>query len=593
MIDKFSTFYDFTYNNGYPPFKPLVQYKLRKRIERLAELNPEWNESDYVRYFGDILQNKPESEADMRLAHWHFLAYIDLDRCYLIWRNFHYFPFYAAKLEEFYALSNEILCQPQKLKIYLDKYNPQNANKASIKTYILSILKNSIREKIDLESDWHLLCNVDITSLRKLNNFGKKLRTALEKYGLREPKISQYIFAWRYFVPVYKNNITYNFDRRKNKRWPEPVNSDFAESANYYNTQRFQPDAPLQVSAGKEVSSEILKKWMNICIDALQQAEEIIEISRDADIYEKQEKQIGNWITLDSQDEESDSVEQVEIVLRQEIKRIEANFDKIKTRIPQRSRRAIMPLCYANRLAILNQEQLASLLGVHQGTISRYISKYIEAPLLNRFKNLIDKKFELEFYLDTFLSERFANPHRERILDRLLVESIKDLKAQKQHILKLYYGQKMNLQTIEARIKSDNNHNKINDQYIIKIANELKMLFREKINKWQTEYIKFWLRNYNKNIIQAVLLKGFKQLTILEREILKKQYCQKIAEKEIANLYPRYSVGKIIDQAKQQLVDYLLQWIKDNLSIVLDSKKLQVMGVIDDWLLTTLIYLEI
>ncbi len=590
MIDKFSTFYDFTHNNGYPPFKPLVQYKLRKRIERLADLHPEWNESDYVRYFGDILQNKSESDSEKRFAHWHFLAYIDLDRCYLIWRNFHYFPFYAAKLEDFYALSNEILCQPQKLKIYLDKYDPQNVNKASIKTYILSILKNSIREKIDLQSDWHLLCNVDITSLRKLNNFGTKLRKALEKYGLREPKISKYIFAWRYFVPLYKNNITYNFDRRKNKRWPEPVNSDFAEAANYYNAQRFQPNVPLQVAAGKEVTPEILKKWMNICIQALQQAEEIIEISRDADIYEKQEKQIDNWITSDYQDEESDPLEQVEIILRQEIKRIEANFDKIKSRIPQESRRAIMPLCYANRLAILNQEQLASLLGVHQGTVSRYISKYIETPLLNKFRNILNKKFELEFYLDTFLSERFANPHQERILDRLLVESIKNLEARKQHILKLYYGQKMNSKTIEAGIRSDDI---INNKYIIKITNELTILFQEKINKWQNKYIKFWLRNYNKNIIQTVLLNAFKQLTILEQEILKKRYCQKIDEKEIVNFYPRYSVSQIIYEAKQQLVDYLLQWIKNNLSIALDSKKLQVMGVIDDWLLTALIYLEI
>ncbi len=590
MSDKFATFYDFTNNNGYPPFNPLVQYQLKKRIKKLAKLHPEWEESDYIQYFQEIFLNNPESDSEKRFAHWHFLAYLDLDRCYLIWRNFHYFPFYAAKLEEFYALSNEILCQPQKLKIYLDKYNPQNANKASIKTYILSILKNSIREKIDLQSDWHLLCNVDITSLRKLNNFGKKLRTALEKYGLREPKISQYIFAWRYFVPVYKNNITYNFDRRKNQRWPEPVNSDFAETANYYNAERFQPNAPLQVSAGKEVTPEILKKWMNICIEALQQAEEIIEISRDADIYEKQEKQIDNWITLDCQDEESDSLEQVEIVLRQEIKRIEANFDKIKSRIPQESRRAIMPLCYANRLAILNQEQLASLLGVHQGTVSRYISKYIEAPLLNRFKNLLDKKFELEFYLDTFLSERFANPHRERILDRLLVESIKNLEARKQHILKLYYGQKMNLQTIESRIISDN---KINIKDIINITNELKILIQEKLDKWQTEYIKFWLRNYNKNIIQTVLLNGIERLTILDQEILKKQYCQKIDEEEIAKLYPRYNVGQIIYKARQQLVDYLLQWIKNNLSITLDSKKLQVMGVIDDWLLTALIYLEI
>ena len=455
MSDKFSTFYDFTNNNGYPPFKPLVQYQLRKRIEKLANLHPEWKESDYVQYFGEILLNKPEYDLESRFAHWHFLAYLDLDRCYLIWRNFHYFPFYAAKLEDFYALTNEILCQPQKLKIYLDKYNPKNDKKASVKTYILSILKNSIREKIDLQSDWHLLCNVDINSLRKIKNFGQKLRKALEKYGLREPKISQYIFAWQYFVPVYKNNRVYNFTQRKNKRWPEPENSDFAEAANYYNTQRFQPDAPLQVSSGKEVTSEMIKKWMNICIEALRQAEQIIEISRDADIYERQEEQIDNWITLDCQDDNSDSLEQVEIILRQEIKKIEANFDKIKSRIPQESRRAIMPLCYANRLAILNQEQLASLLGVHQGTISRYISKYIEAPLLNILRDLLNEKFDLGAYIDTFLSDRFANLYPENILDKLLVESLENLDNKKQYILKLRYGQKMTLKKIKLKINSE------------------------------------------------------------------------------------------------------------------------------------------
>ena len=590
MIDKFSTFYDFTNKNGYPPFKPLRQYQLRKRMERLANLYPEWNESNYVQYFVEIFLNKPEYDAEKRFAHWHFLAYLDLDRCYLIWRNFHYFPFYAAKLEDFYALTNEILCQPGKLKTYLDKYKPENEKKASVKTYILSILKNSIRETVDLQSDWHLLCNVDINSLKKINNFAQKLQKALKKYGLREPKISQYIFAWRSFVPVYKNNIIYNFDRRKNKKWPKPINSDFAEVANYYNTQRFQPEAPLQVSSGQEVTSDTIEKWMNICIKALRQAEEIIEISLDADIYERQEQQIDSWIILDSQDDRSDSLEQVEIILRQEIKKIEANLDKIKSRIPQEWRRAIMPLSYPNRLAILNQEQVASLLGVHQGTISRYISKYIEAPLLNRLRDLLNQKFELGLYLDTFLADRFANAHNETILDELLVESIQDLDERKQHILKLRYGQKMTLKKIELRMNLETT---INDNGIIEIKNELKRLFQEKFNKWQTKYIKSWLRNYNKNIIQTVLLNAFKQLTILHQEIIKRRYCQKMDEKEIMNLYPQCSVSQIISETKQQLQDYLLQWIKNHLAIALNLKNLPVRSVIEDWLLTALIYLEI
>ena len=590
MSDKFATFYDFTNNNGYPPFKPLIQYQLRNRIKRLAKLHPEWQESDYIQYFAELLLNKSESDSESRFAHWHFLAYLDLDRCYLIWRNFHYFPFYAAKLEEFYALTNEILCQADKLKTHLEKYNPQNEKKASVKTYILSILKNSIREKIDLQSDWHLLCNVDTSSIRKLNNFAKKLRKALEKHGLKEPKISQYIFAWQYFVPVYKNNKVYNLKQRINPKWLEPENLDFTEAANYYNTQRFQPNAPLQVSSGKAITSEILKKWMIFCIEALRHNEKIIEVSRDEEIYKKQEEKIDNYITLETQDEKSDSLEQVEIILEQEIKSITAKLDTIKSRIPQKYRQAIMPLCYAHRLAILNQAELASFLGVHQGTISRYISKYIEVPLLAKLKELLNKKFDLVFYLDTFLSDKFANPDQESILDSLLLESLQNLDNQKQHILKLYYGQKMSLPKIQLKINSEKNINK-ND--LSEIKNELIKIFQEKFNQWQKAYIKYWLKNYYKNIIQTVLVNGFQQLTILKQEIIKKRYCQKIDDKEIMNIYPKCSVSQNIYEAKQQLQDYLLQWINNELAIALNPKNLQVMAIIDDWLLTTLIYLEI
>ena len=569
MKHQFWTFYDFTDNNGFPPFKPLVQYQLKKRIEKLTNLYPEWNESDYVQYFGEIFLNKPEGDAEKRFAHWHFLAYLDLDRCYLIWRNFHYFPFYAAKSEQFYALTNEILCQPQKLKLYWGKYNPKHEKKASIKTYLLSILKNSIRENLDVQSDWHLLCNVDINSLRKINNFGKKLRKALGKYGLREPKISQYIFAWRYFVPVYKSNLIYTFEERRRERWPEPGNSEFTEAANYYNNQRFQPDAPVQLSSGKEITSEIIKKWMKICIEALRQAEEIIEISRDADVYEKQEQQLEYCLDLDDR-EEPDCLEQVEIILKQEIKKIEANFDKNKSRIPREFRRAIMPLCYANRLSILNQGQLASLLGVHQGTISRYISKYIETPLLNRLKELLERTFELEFYLDKFLIARFDNPHQENILDVLLVESIKNLDEKKQYILKLRYGQKITLSQIGSRI---NSRIRIDENDMIEIKNDLKILYREKIQKWQVKYIRYWLRNYNKNIIQTVLLNGFKKSNNLCQEIIKRRYCQKMDEKEIMNFYPQCSVSQIISETKQHLQDYLLQWIQNYLAISLDLSK--------------------
>ncbi len=89
------------------------------------------------------------------------------------------------------------------------------------------------------------------------------------------------------------------------------------------------------------------------------------------------------------------------------------------------------------------------------------------------------------------------------------------------------------------------------------------------------------------------MVNGFQQLTILKQEILKKRYCQKIDDQEIINIYPKCSVSQNIYEAKQQLQDYLLQWINNELAIALNPKNLQVIAIIDDWLLTALIYLEI
>ena len=589
MSSKFYTFYDFGYGSGSPPFKPLVQNQLRKRIEKLTKSEPEWNESDYIQHFREILLNNTESDLEKRLAHFHLVAHIDLDRCYLIWRNFHYFPFYAAKSEEYYALTNEILFQQQKFEKYLKKYNPQNKEEASFKTYLLSILKNLIKAEINLRSDWHLLCNVDINSLRKIKNFGKKLRKSLESYGLQEPNISQYIFAWQYFVPVYKNNLINNPNRTNNQKWPQPRNIEFTETTKYYNIYRFQSDAPLQVSSGKDVTAETIKKWMKICIQALRQAESILEVSRDADIYEKQIEPIDYWVNLDEQNEELVSLTKVEKVLKEEIKKIEVNLAQIRSNIPHKSRQAVMPLCYSNRLALLNQEQLASLLGINQGTISRFISQHIENPLLDILRDLLDLQLDIESYLDSFLAERFTDPGKENMLDKLLIESIKKMDEKQQYILKLYYGQKNSLKEIGLKI---NPQQEIDESNIFVLRNILCEVFTQKIDKQNKKYIKLWLKNYYQNIIQTILLQILERLSTLNREIIIKKYCQKMDDSEIGKLYPQCDIDQIIFETKQQLQTYLIESIKDNLSVTLDSHNSQVKSVIDNWL-ATLIYLEI
>lgn len=515
MSSKFYTFYDFSYHNGSPPFRPLIDNRLRNNIETLAKLHSKWQEFNYVEYFCSIFLHNSESHQKKRLAHLHLVAYIDLDRCCMIWRNFYRFPLYAAKSEEYHALTNEILWQPEKLTKYLEKYNPENKKKASVKTYLISILKNEIRANLNLRSDWNILCNVDINSLRKINNFGQKLRIALAKYGLQEPNISQYIFAWQYFVPVYKNNLINNPNNQNERRWSNPGNLEFQETANYYNQQRFNSSAPLQVASGKEVTAEMIEQWMQICIKALRQAEVIIEVSRDADSYEKQIEESNDRLILEEQNKERFFLKEEDLLLKQKIEKIEATLDKISSRIPQIWRRAIMLLCYPHQLAILNQEQLASLLDVNQGTISRFISRYIENPLVDILGDLRRQKLDIDSYINTFLLERFANPDKSKILDILLVEALEeDLSERQQYILKLYYGQKMNIREIGLVINSDRSValNEINTSQKI-----LQELLTQKIDKWQKKYIKLWLRNYYRNKMQNILLKGLDRLNELDQ----------------------------------------------------------------------------
>ncbi len=587
MKHRFDTFYDFT---GYPPFRPSVQSQLKKRIEKLASLHPRWKETDYTAYFRQIVLNNCESESEIRFAHWHLVAYIDLDRCFLIWREFHHIPLYAAKSERFYALTNEILFQPDKFKKYLNRYNVRDRSQASIKTYILGGLKNSIREQLDLQSGWHLLCNVDLSSTRKINNFGQKIKQSLAKYGINEPSISQYVFAWQYFIAVYKNNKIYQFDNRKRAKWPEPDNYDFAEAAKYYNIQKNQAHAPLQVSSGLEVTAEIIEKWMNICIQALQHAKRMIEVSLNSANYEQQEEvKVNNWQVVTSQEANWSGLEQVEIILQKEIQKIEANLALIRSKIPLEARRAIMPLCYSYRLAIFTQEQLASWLGINQGTISRYISEHIQAPLLNKFQELLKNQFDAQSYLEIFLAERFTNPHNN-LLDRLVVEVVQSLDAQKQTIIRWQYGEKLTLSEINSRLGTEKN---IEQDNLIAIEHELQREFREKIAHWQNKYIKFWLRNYYENTIREVLVNGLQQLESLHKEIIHRRYCQKMSESAIIKLYPEYPVSRIIAETNNQLKNVLLQWLNINFGIILQINNCLVIEIIENWLLRELIYLEI
>ncbi len=583
MKDKFYQFYDFSYNKGYPPFRGLVQPKLQNRINKLVELYQEWEETDFIKYFRQIVLDDSQSEPEKRFAHWHLVAYIDQARCYLIWRKCRHISLYKVKAEDFYSFTNEILFQADKFQKYLKKYDSQHQSQASFKTYILGVLNNVIREKLDdledLESDWHILCDVNTSSMRAMNNFAKKLKEALGEYGITEPRISQYIFAWQYFVPIYKNNHIYQVHDGRS-RWQDPDNSDFMETSNYYNSQKNQPNQPLQVASALEATPEIIQEWMEICIKSLRQYRKKIEVSLEAKDYENLQV-IDN--SLSSTFESEESLLGIELILQEEIKKIEENLPSVHRKVPLEIRQAIMPLCYSNHLAIFSQQQLADLLEINQGTIAHYIAKYIQKPLLIQFKELLKKQFNLSSYLNFFLKTRFTNPNNN-ILDSLLIKSIQQLNDRHQIILKIKYGEKK---------KTSKKNLGFNINELQKIEIELKIIFQKEIDKWQKTYIKQWLKTYYQNKLQEILLKRVKQLDKIPKEIIKKKYCEKIGELAINSLYPNSQAEMIVEITKKELKEFFLQWFKTKFGIALKVADEQIIKIIEDWLARELIYLEI
>ncbi|KYC42474.1 hypothetical protein WA1_21150 [Scytonema hofmannii PCC 7110] len=588
MSDQFWTLYDFTETNGYPPFKRLIQNRLRERMEKLVQLHPEWDESDYADYFVKILNDDSQPEIEKRLAHWHLLAYFDRDRCYLIWRNWYRLPFYEARAEHLYALTNEYLCNREKLQQSLNKYKTSNDSRANFKTYMVGVLRNVMRQQIHWESKWHLLCDVDINSRRKLQKAEERLREALTNSGSREPEISQYLFAWRYFVPVYKNNQVYHPNRREGEKWPDPELSDFAETAKDYNSQRFQPGAPLQVAVGAAVAPAMIQEWMNICIAALQQPSQIIEVSYDANNIEQPDnRSVNSWEALE-QEEPTESLQEIDLILRAEIELIEQNLDNVRSQIPKSCRQAVMPLCYPHRLALLTQEQFASKIGVHQGTISRYISKNVEAPLLEKFQELTSERINPSAYVKTFLNEKFSHLNSANPIEAQLIAALADLDTRSQQILKLSYGQQMGLTELTQTLSQEQPMSQEEvEQKLFLAQNQLEKTFLNLLNQWQTNYIKLWLKKYYQNLIQSELLKSFEQLGSLQRKII----CQRYGQKQ--DIKTSSHACQTLALAKQQLQRCFLWWINTRFGLSLETERQQVGEVVEDWLSKDVLYLEL
>ena len=594
IIEKFCILYVCRSDNGYPSFKSSIQKPLRSRMEKLVQLHPEWQDSHYIQYFGGTIDDDSKSECERQLAHLHLVAYFDLARCHFVQQFSRKFPFPTATCIKFFDLTSDFVYNREKLKKCIKGYNSQDASGAALKTYLQGALRNIILDQINWESPWHLLCDVDLSSRRKFNNEQQKLREALLRHEIIEPNISQYIFAWQYFVPIYKNNRVHNPNTRNVRRWPEPELPDFEETARDYNSNRFQPDAPLQVSSSPEVTPEMIKKWMNICIEALQHYPRLVEISRDANSYEKHDElSVNSWEPLELEENPVDFLQQADLVFREEIQRINNSLEKIRSKIPQGVRKAVMPLCYPHEFSLLVQEQFARKVGINQGTVARYISNIYKTPLLSKFETLITETMKTtpqvwaQRYVEKFLEERFSNPSRSDLIEEALIDSLKTLDNSRQTILRLHYGQRMNVAEIGdyfRRVKIAESAEVT--QELSAAKNELQEAVITQLNNLKLDCVHSWLKRYYQQLVHIQLLEAFKKLEVPLQELIQMRYCERISEQQLVILRPNGNVKQVISNAKQQLQISLIQWVYDAFGLSIGTEKEQVGEVVEVWLKT-------
>lgn len=179
-------------------------------------------------------------------------------------------------------------------------------------------------------------------------------------------------------------------------------------------------------------------------------------------------------------------------------------------------------------------------------------------------------------------------------MDKILIEAIRNLDDESQKILKLRYSQKMNIADI-ARLMSNQKIVEPNEikLILVDVKYKLEKEFLKKLSKWQVEYVKLWIKNYYQDLIQSVLLNSFKELNCVVQEIVQMRYCQKIDEDTIIDFYSQVNPKQTIDEAKQHLQRSLLRWIEINFGIALVTEDLQILKIVEDWLSTNLIYLDL
>ncbi|MEG4812266.1 hypothetical protein QUA82_32555 [Microcoleus sp. F8-D3] len=356
------------------------------------------------------------------------------------------------------------------------------SHQTSLDTYICKSLIGFIKSEsgVGKFSRWRLLAQ----------KTDKELQKALERSEYREPYISQFKFARKYFKQVYLfNKVNNPAIRQKGQKWPDADIEDFHAAAECYNAEKFMPSAPHEVSAGGNISPEKMQDWMNRCIIALQNypnsikypqfLEELPEVVRDKLLGESE---LGKppIYEIESTDNKAWKIyRQLDSAFRKKLEDFKPEQHK-------------MLLLYYG--AGFKQKKLEIPLGIDQTSISRKL-KRMKIQLLETFGNLSQPHQRVDEYVVGWLQKDFRAPDTSEYRSVALVEAIRELESQQQEVLRLRYGQKLAEEKIADRLG-------MNLLELTATISQAQHKLQEKLIKllkvWETECVEKWLVEFYK-----------------------------------------------------------------------------------------------
>lgn len=335
LIDQFSTFYQVNSHR-----RQVKDSRLTQNLHRLLQQYPELNdETALLRYFCEAAENNSDS-----LALCHLLAYVD-SACYSVAiATYQIFRTPGLTWVDYLQIARDKIATCV-IKLCA-KYEP---SQSQTKTYFYWFLRHAIvsevrqSQEVERRSDWWLL-----------QNSSKKARkTALEKMGIKDTKLSNCLLAWQGFSEVYAPVAT-----GRNQKLPSPTEEQWEAIAQFCNEQHL----PQSV---KTFTVQEIQALLKICVNALREPSKIKlyslnEDNRDLELETTNKSEQQVWYR-DQETAESEQHQQVKTELASAIASLPADARKM--------------LILEHGFIGFNQSYIGQEFGIPQYKVSRYLTR--------------------------------------------------------------------------------------------------------------------------------------------------------------------------------------------------------------------------